>query len=188
MTGAMFSETDGPTALRRESVQALALSMATVELDGPQGPERCCAGMSAVWSGHKGHVAVLIRVLEPARLRRFVYSAPLLSLEDLSGAVEEALAFIEGQGFCMDVPDFVQLDEAAQIERLAEWDSLRKLQRMPRMVAASAASAAPVQAQAPAVRVEPAGGEDADSRAVLGRVAVVRREGTDPLARLLAQF
>jgi hypothetical protein len=181
----MFSETDGPTALRRESVQALALSLATVELDGPQGPEKCCAGMSAVWSGHKGHVAVLIRVLEPARLRRFVYSAPLLSLEDLTGAVEEALAFIESHGFCMDVPDFMQLDEAAQIERLAEWDNLRKLQRMPRM---AAASAAPVQA--PAVRAEPAGGEavEADSRAVLGRVAVVRREGTDPLARLLAQF
>ncbi len=186
MTGAMFSETDGPTALRRDRVQALALSLAAVELDGPQGPESCCAGMSAVWSGQKGHVAVLIRALEPPRLRRFVYSAPLLSLEDLFGAVEEALAFIESHGFCMDAPEFAQLDEAAQLERLAEWDNLRKLQRTPRV----AAEAQAAQMDAPAVRAEPPASEaaDVDSRAVLGRVAVVKREGTDPLARLLAQF
>lgn len=186
MTGAMFSETDGPTALRRDRVQALALSLAPVEIEGPQGREMSCAGVSAVWSGQKGHVAVLIRSVEPARLRRFVYSAPLLSLEDLMGAVEEALAFIESQGFCMDAPEFVLLDEAAQVERLTEWDNLRKLQRMPRM--AAAAELAPVEvATEPA---PPAAASDAadDSRAVLGRVAVVRREGTDPLARLLAQF
>ena len=35
--GAMFSETDGPTALRRERVQALALSLAPVDLEGPEG-------------------------------------------------------------------------------------------------------------------------------------------------------
>ena len=170
MTGAMFSENDGPTALRRERVQALALSLAPVQLEGPQGPEQSCAGLSAVWSGQKGHVAVLIRSIEPARLRRFVYSIPLLTLEDLTDAVEEALAFIENLGFTMDAPEFALLDEAAQLERLAEWDNLRKLQRTPRVAAQSAP------------------GAEADSRAVLGRVAVVRREGTDPLARLLAQF
>jgi hypothetical protein len=187
MTGAMFSETDGPTALRRDRVQALALSLAAVEVEGPQGPEKSCAGVSAVWSGQKGHVAVLIRGLEPARLRRFVYSAPLLTLEDLMGAVEEALAFIEGHGFCMDAPEFVLLDEAAQAERLTEWDNLRKLQRTPRTAAAAppALDAAESVAQVAPAASEPA---DADGRAVLGRVAVVRREGTDPLARLLAQF
>jgi hypothetical protein len=175
----MFSETDGPTALRRERVQALALSLAPVDLEGPEGPEKSCAGLSAVWSGQKGHVAVLIRGLEPARLRRFVYTAPLLTLEDLMEAVEEALAFIESHGFCMDAPEFALLDEAAQIERLDEWDNLRKLQRTPRMAAVD-----------PAGQREPAASGDAaeDSRAVLGRVAVVKREGTDPLARLLAQF
>ena len=182
MTGAMFSETEGPTALRRERVHALAFSLAVVDLQGPEGPERSCAGLSAVWSGQKGHVAVLVRGLEPARLRRFVYALPLLTLEDLTDAVEEALAFIEIQGFCMDAPEFGLLDETAQIERLSEWDNLRKLQRTPSVAARSAAPEAPQGEAQAGDAAEP------DGRAVLGRVAVVKREGTDPLARLLAQF
>jgi hypothetical protein len=187
----MFSETDGPTALRRERVQALALSLASVELEGPQGIEVCDAGLSAVWSGQKGHLAVLICSVEPARMRRFVYSAPLLSLEDLMGAVEEALAFIENFGFSMDAPEFVLLDEAAQLARLEEWDRLRKLQRKPQALAAPAPAAAVVEPEpepdaAPALAASPT--RAPEPPAVLGRVAVVRREGTDPLARLLAQF
>ena len=183
----MFSQTDGPTALRRERVHALSFSLAPVELKVAEGIELSCAGISAVWSGQKGHVAVLIRSLEPARLRRFVYSIPLLTLEDLMEAVDEALAFIEGHGFCMDAAEFVLLDETAQSERLEEWDNLRKLQRMPR----SAADFLREKAEREAARAAAAAageGADVDSRAVLGRVAVVRREGTDPLARLLAQF
>jgi len=181
----MFSEVDGPTALRRERVRALALSQAPVELDGPEGPETSHAGLSAVWNGQKGHVAVLIRSMAPPRLRRFVFSAPLVTLEELGGAVEEALAFIESFGFYMDAPEFAALDAAAQVERLTDWDNLRKLQRTPRVLQpAAAAPVAPAPLRdAPA----PAAGE-ADGRTVLGRVAVVRREGTDPLARLLAQF
>lgn len=183
----MFSETEGPTALRRERVQALALSLTPVELKGQDGTELSCAGISAVWSGQKGHVAVLIRSLDPSRLRRFVYSVPLLTLEDLMEAVEEALGFIEGHGFCMDAHEFALLDEAAQAERLAEWDNLRKLQRTPR----SAVEYLRVKAERDAADAAAAASGEAgetDGRAVLGRVAVVRREGTDPLARLLAQF
>jgi hypothetical protein len=186
----MFSETDGPTALRRERVQALALSLASVELEGPQGIEVCDAGLSAVWGGQKGHLAVLICSVEPARMRRFVYSAPLLSLEDLMGAVEEALAFIENFGFSMDAPEFVLLDEAAQLARLEEWDRLRKLQRKSQALAAPAAAVVepeqPEPDAAPALATSPT--RAPEPPAVLGRVAVVRREGTDPLARLLAQF
>jgi hypothetical protein len=128
---------------------------------------------------------VLIRGIEPARLRRFVYSAPLLTLEELGSAFEEALAFIESQGFSMDAPDFLELEVAAQSERLVEWDNLRKLQRVPSI---AAAQAAPEPEPELAAQVEPQAAAAEDSRAVLGRVAVVRREGADPLARLLAQF
>jgi hypothetical protein len=123
----MFSKTDGPTALRADLVRALSFSHDRIERLSEGATVASLAALAAVWNGRKGHVALLVRDVEPAAIERYVGSAPILSESDLDAAVEEGLAFAESLGFSMDAPEFVLLSVEAREERIYRWNKLRKI-------------------------------------------------------------
>lgn len=171
---------DGPTALRRDLVQALSFSSGTAVIDTGGGAEHCCAALVGVWNGKKGFVAVLVRHLESAKLQRWVYEDRLKDLNSISTAIEAGMAFATSLGFDMDSPAFAELGSAEQNHRMEDWNDLRKLSREPR--AALESSRAPDTATTP-ITADDHGG------AVLGRLSLVRRRGfANPLARLLSYF
>jgi hypothetical protein len=171
----MFVQAEGPTALRAELVLSLCVSQGSAPISLGGETRQACAALSAVWNGRKGHVVVLLRVLEPPLLQRFTYAEPLLALEQVKGAVEAGLAFAETLGLPLDAPEFTDLGAELQRERLAAWDSVRKLERTPLL---------PGETSKP---------EPQRSRQVLARIPVVTRAldpsgGAAALARLLAQL
>jgi hypothetical protein len=176
----VFKEKDGPTALRRELVQALSLSRSLAVIEAADGAEHCCAGLVAVWNGRKGFVAVLVRSLDGPRLQRWVYDNRLKDIDSVSTAVEAGMAFATSLGFDMDSPAFAELEAGEQGRRMDEWNDLRKLSRQPRASLESSAGAdvstTPITA-------------DEHGEAVLGRLSLVKRAGSaNPLARLLSYF
>jgi hypothetical protein len=170
----MFSQSDGPTALRADLVRALSLSVATASI--PEGDaQSACAALSGVWNGRKGYVALLVRWIDAPLLRRYAYSEPLCSLESLLEAVDEGVGFAESMGFLMDPAEWVALAPEAQKRRLRMWNELRRLDCVPSL------------AEQPAVRAV------APARQVLARIPVVSRPrdrsaAIGPQARLRAQF
>jgi hypothetical protein len=171
----MFVQSDGATALRSELVQALYISQgsATYAIEGEVRP--ACAALGGVWNGRKGYVVLLVRVLEPAQLVRFSYSHPLETSASLQDAIEEGLAFAEMMGFALVGQPFRELEPEQQRERMAAWDSLRKLERTPLLPGETSKPGTP------------------RSRQVLARIPVVTRAldaagGTSALGRLLAQL
>jgi hypothetical protein len=123
----MFSKTDGPTALRADLVRALSFSHDRIERSSEGGTVAALAALAAVWNGRKGHVALIVRDVEPAAIERYVGSEPILSESELDSAVEEGLAFAESLGFSMDAPEFVMLSNDAREERIYRWNKLRKI-------------------------------------------------------------
>jgi hypothetical protein len=123
----MFSKTDGPTALRADLVRALSFSHDRIEQIRDGAMVASLAALAAVWNGRKGHVALLVRDVEPAAVERYVGSNPILSESDLDAAVEEGLAYAESLGFSMDSPEFVMLSGEAREERIYRWNKLRKI-------------------------------------------------------------
>ena len=118
----MFSKTDGPTALRADLVRALSFSHDRIERERDGEQVASLAALAAVWNGRKGHVAVLIRDVEPAAIERYVGPEPILSEADLDAAVEEGLAWAESLGFAMDAPEFVTLAKQAREDRIYRWN------------------------------------------------------------------
>jgi hypothetical protein len=176
----VFKERDGPTALRRELVQALSFSRATAVIDTGDGAEHCCAGLVAVWNGKKGFIAVLLRHLEKPRIQRWVYDDRLKDVRSVSTAIEAGMAFASSFGFDMDPPEFAELDASVQDERMEEWNDLRKLSSRPR---AALESSAALDMPTTPITADDHGG------AVLGRLSLVKRPGfANPLARLLSYF
>ena len=212
----MFSESEGPTALRQDLIRALSLSAGPGQMQGASGAESACAALSAVWNGRKGYVAVLVRSLETKTIQRYTYADAIRTELELDGAVDEGLAFAESFGFVMDDPTFVELGPIEQKERLDSWNQLRKTSRYPEfarphdrsvepdtnpgtidLAEACAPTAAPEGEfdDAPVARSEPVpaaavapGDEDPEGKAVLGRISIVRRQAAGPRARLLSQF
>jgi len=186
----MFSEADGPTALRRELVRVLTFSVTPAYLETPQGADLSCAALSGVWSGQRGYVAVLIRSLDRPQVRRFVFENKLRSEDELSRAIAAGLEFIEGFGFKMDPGDFVALPLESQGGRLTQWDRVRKLEQKPEFAAVFVPE--PDSEPKPRISALPGQNEKVAASdkggAVLGRVPVVRYEIAGPRARLLAQF
>jgi len=174
----MFSENPGPTALRLDLVQALSFSTGEAVVQTTAGAVRVLAALSAVWNGSKGYVAVLLRPLDGAAVRRFTFANPLHSIDELWSAVDEGIAFVEGMGFGMDPPEFLTLAEDVQRGRLEAWDVLRK----PTPGSRSRSLPAAKRLARPSVDTG-----NAPGGAVLGRVAVVRG-AVAARARLLAQF
>ncbi|MGH7290803.1 MAG: hypothetical protein ACREJT_06310, partial [Myxococcota bacterium] len=125
----MFSKTDGPTALRADLVRSLSFSHDRIERLSGGASVGSVAALAGVWNGRKGHVALLIRDIEPAGLERYVGDAPITSEAGLDSAVEEGLAFAETLGFSMDAPEFTSLSSEARDERIYRWNKLRKLRR-----------------------------------------------------------
>ena len=167
----MFALSDGPTALRLDLVRALSLSVGTVWLEGEGDPQRACAALGGVWNGTKGYVVFLVRCLDRPLLQRFSYAEPLLTLEQVIEAVDEGMAFAESMGFVMEPHEFQSASAQVQKQRLAAWDELRKLDRVPAMAN---------ETSMPALR----------GRQALARVSVVSRssERAGPDSRLRAQF
>ncbi len=122
----MFQESQGPTALRADIVRTLAFSVNDVEVDGASGAELSRAGLAAVWNGKRGYVAVLIRSLTRPVVRRFAFTDPLESLNELDLAIENGLGFAADLGFMMDAPVFSELPGSQQEERQKRWNWLRK--------------------------------------------------------------
>src|SRR5687768_1206119 len=102
----MFSKTDGPTALRADLLRALSFSAEPIDRLVNGRSVGSVAALAGVWNGRKGHVAVLIRDIEPAAIERYVSDAPITSEAMLDGAVEEGIAFAESLGFSMDAHEF----------------------------------------------------------------------------------
>jgi hypothetical protein len=125
----MFSKTDGPTALRADLVRSLSFSHDPIERLSGGTSVASVAALAGVWNGKKGHVALLIRDIEPAGLERYVGDAPITTEAALDAAVEEGLAFAETLGFAMDAPEFTSLSSEARDERVYRWNKLRKLRR-----------------------------------------------------------
>ena len=175
----MFKESEGPTALRHELVQALSFSRGTAELETPGGDERCCAALVGVWNGKKGFVAVLVRQLDNPLIRRWAYEDRLDDQGAVATAVEAGLAFASSLGFEMDSSTFTGLDKEAQSARFDEWNALRKLGREP-----SNAHDTPTSSEVSSpITADEHGG------AVLGRLSLVRKGGNvTALARLLSYF
>ena len=125
----MFAKTDGPTALRADLVRALAFSDGKVEAPGDGAPVESVAALAAVWNGRKGYVALLVRVVEPPRLDRYVTENSITSPEALAVVTEEAIAFAESLGFAMDAHAFAELSEVEREARMQRWNKLRKLRK-----------------------------------------------------------
>lgn len=136
----MFSKTDGPTALRADLLRALAFSAEPIERTVGGRSVGSVAALAAVWNGKKGHVAVLIRDIEPPAIERYVSDAALLTESMLDAAVEEAIAFAESLGFSLDAPEFASLPSEQRDARLQRWNKLRKV-RKPEAAPAAAPAA-----------------------------------------------
>jgi len=201
----MFKEVDGPTALRVDLVHSLCFSMDVVEVEGPEGSGRFCAGIGAVWNGNKGYVAILLRHVSKPVLRRLMADQPFTSLQDLEAGVDESIAFVESMGFTMDHPEFESLGSDRRKLRLRCWNDIRKVDRELRHLEAEAERSvskrrkrkadkgkAKAEAEAQAEDTDEDSDEDSDDgKAVLGRLALVRKEESarlHPLARLLSYF
>jgi len=125
----MFSKSEGPTALRADLVRALAFSEAKLERDGESHAVESVAALAAVWNGRKGYVAILVRDVEPPRVERYVTEGAITSIEALTAATEEAIAFAESLGFAMDAPAFADLSQAERESRMQRWNKLRKVRK-----------------------------------------------------------
>jgi hypothetical protein len=202
----MFAKAEGATSLRPDLVWALSLSIEPVEIETGSGRRPCEAGVAAVWTGTKGEVVVVIRQADPPAVARYAFTEPILSTDDLDLAVENALGFLQEMGFFPDPPGFRDLPSELQHDRLERWNKMRKVRKgskrgpkaseaepPTRDVVLDHVAEAPPQADAPA----PAEAREASpaaerGRSVLGRIAVVRREGApaslDALGRLLSFF
>ncbi len=201
----MFSKADGPTALRSDLIHALSFSHDRIERTSGVSTVSSLAALAGVWNGRKGHVALIVRDIEPAAIERYVGSETILSEAELDAAVEEGIAFAEGMGFSMDAPEFPMLSAEAREQRIYRWNKLRKL-RPPAPVERDSAPIAPasdleagdpsevptgyeielddLDVQRPRATPAPMpergleSGSPASS-AVLGRISLVRKGGAD---------
>ena len=155
----MFSKTDGPTALRADLVRALSFSHDRIERLVQGATVASLAALAAVWNGRKGHVALIVRDVEPAAIERYVGSAPILSESDLDSAVEEGLAFAESLGFSMDAQEFVLLSNEAREERIYRWNKLRKIRPASRVESSEDSSPSVPALEEPEPALVPSGYE-----------------------------
>ena len=123
----MFRREDGPTALRADLLSGLSLSSRPEDIQIDDHSGSAVAGVSSVWNGSRGFVAVLIRFIEPPHVERYMYSESLTDESMLALAQAEALRFAGSMGFRMDDPRFQELDETARAKRLLNWNLIRKV-------------------------------------------------------------
>ena len=211
----MFSLTDGPTAVRSEMIRALAFSVADVEQCSGSRKETVRGGLAAVWNGRAGQVIVVVRFVERAAVDRYAWTEPIRSESDLEDAIQEGITCAENLGLQMDDNEFLSLGSEKKRERIRRWNQIRKAghsggagrpaaQRPPSGKALPGAgpaalapnsarppSAAPAPKTKPAVAERPLGESGVVGRAVLGRVAVVRKTGAasrEAIGRILASY
>lgn len=202
----MFSQTDGPTALRPDLVRAISFSIQELTLETEDGPRRALCGLAGVWNDSKGVVVLIVRHLSPPATLRYAFAQPIHSEEMLDQAIDDGIGYAESLGFLMDAPHFVELPERAQQERLRIWNELRKVRRSgsrskPGRAAATGDSGPTPgrgarnarSSEAPGASVGPGGGgrqpdvswvpsldvPTVEDRAVLGRIPLVQREGAE---------
>ena len=125
----MFSKTDGPTALRADLVRLLSFSHERIERISAGATVTSVAALAGVWNGRKGHVALLLRDVEPSLIERYVGDTPISSEAALDAAVEEGIAFAESLGFSMDAAEFLTLTSEARDGRIYRWNKLRKVRQ-----------------------------------------------------------
>ena len=123
----MFRSEDGPTALRADLLSGLSFSSRPEDIQIDDHSGSAVAGVSSVWNGSRGFVAVLIRFIDPPHVERYMYSEPLTDESMLVLAQAEALRFAGSMGFRMDDPRFQELDETARAKRLLNWNLIRKV-------------------------------------------------------------
>ena len=206
----MFARAEGPSSLRLDLVWALAFSLSDATIDTPKGEVEVRAGVAAIWNGRKGEVVVLLRQISPPDVQRLSYKEAIASVEDLEGAVDSALGYLQTLGFMVDSAEFRSLGASARKARVRSWDALRKVRPGRRKVrpgrrkgggkadAKRKSRGAPPTAEAASsgasatVQSPPVPGA-APQKAVLGRMSLVRRGGSggraiDPVGWLLSFF
>lgn len=202
----MFSQTDGPTALRPDLVRAISFSIQELTLETEEGPRRALCGLAGVWNDSKGVVVLIVRHLSPAAALRYAFAQPINSEEELEQAIDDGIGYAESLGFLMDAPNFAELPEHAQQERLRIWNELRKVRKSgsrskpdrakatgdsgpppgqgarkaPSRGAPGASAAPPLGERQPDVSWVPSlDVSTLEDRAVLGRIPLVQREGAE---------
>jgi hypothetical protein len=177
-----FSEKAGATALHPELVYALAFSQETLSLESSGVPTR--AALVGVWNGERGLTVVILRQVEPPQVRRFQFDRDITSLEALDEAVVQAGAFAGEFGFHMDDPRYRDLTDELREERFQRWEAMRKV-RKPRARKSPFAEAGQPASSGSAA---PTNFDGESTRAILGRVALVRRGSRKALARILGSY
>ena len=208
----MFVEREGPTALRADLVRALSLSVNVVEMSGSAGEGRFCAALSAVWNGKMGSVAIVLREVSSHVVRRYVAVDPVDSEERLTSVVTAGISFAESMGFAMDPSEFVSLPDKEMTRRMKIWNNVRKpgkpldhledkSEAEPDHFSADPAPASGAIAATPPETTDgdpfdgwdqdrdPEQAAEDDGKAVLGRLALVRKGGRpDAQTRLRSHF
>ncbi len=182
-----FSEKAGATALHPDLVYSLAFSQETLPLESTGAPTR--AALVGVWNGERGLAVVILRQVEPPNVRRFQFDRDITSLAALDEAVVQAGAFAGEFGFQMDDPRYRDLTDELREERFQKWEAMRKV-RKPRARRSPFAEAdAPARsASGSADQATPTNLDGESTRAILGRVALVRRGSRKALARILGSY
>lgn len=182
-----FSEQAGATALHPELVYALTFSQETLPLE-PSGPPTRAA-LVGVWNGERGLAVVILRQVDPPNVRRFQFDRDITSIAALDEAVVQACAFAGEFGFHMDDPRYRDLTDELREQRFQKWEAMRKV-RKPRARRSPFAEAdVPARsASGSAGQAAPANFDGESTRAILGRVALVRRGSRKALARILGSF
>ena len=156
----MFRSEDGPTALRADLLSGLSFSSRPEDIQIDDHSGSAVAGVSSVWNGSRGFVAVLIRFVDPPHVERYMYSEPLTDESMLVLAQAEALRFAGSMGFRMDDPRFQELDETARAKRLLNWNLIRKV-------------------RAPSAPEKPAGALENDASAAVGAATPVEASSNE---------
>jgi hypothetical protein len=180
-----FSEKAGATALHPDLVYALAFSQETLPLESTGVPTR--AALVGVWNGERGLAVVILRQVEPPNVRRFQFDRDITSLEALDEAVVQACAFAGEFGFQMDDPRYRDLTDELRAERFQKWEGMRKV-RKPRARRSPFAEADAPARSGSAGQAAPTNFDGESTRAILGRVALVRRGSRKALARILGSY
>lgn len=162
----MFARRDGPTALRPELIRAMAFTHQDGEIETAHGKVLVRAAMAAVWDGRLGQVLMLIRFVAYGHVDRFACQKRITSERELTEAVGAALETAERMGLRLDDPEFDALDDDGRRERVSRWNDLRT-------PGSPQAGFRVTPGQRPRADLSPP--PKNDGRAILGRVAVVRR-------------
>ena len=92
--------------MRADLLSGLSFSSRPEDIQIDDHSGSAVAGVSSVWNGSRGFVAVLIRFIDPPHVERYMYSEPLTDESMLVLAQAEALRFAGSMASEWMIPGF----------------------------------------------------------------------------------